>query len=119
LSQYDLDSDIIERLSTAALRKYHAQEYEQAETALRNVLKRSEIKYSLTFERRGYFLEILLVVYCRLSKWQAAEKLLQQDFEGKCTALELLGKFYMWHGKWDEAENIFLQLASKEDRTAE
>lgn len=119
LSQYDLDSDIIEKMSTTALRKYHAREYEQAETALRTVLKRSEVKYGMTFERRSQFLEVLMAVYCRRSKWPDAEELLQQDFEGKCKALELLGMFYMWHEKWDEAENIFLQLASKEDETAE
>jgi hypothetical protein len=62
------------------------------------------------FEERDNTLETLALTFCQQDDPASAEKLLEDDFDGKERVMRTLGFYYFQVRKLEKAENIFLDL---------
>ena len=83
LDNSDLEIELIQGLRRSATLKFDEEDFSAAEIFLEWVLKRSEDVCGPEFEWHDSTLEMLATTYCKLGKWEEAEKTLLEVLKNK------------------------------------
>ena len=99
----------------SAVLKFNSGQYDQAEAFLQMLLKLSE---GVNFHK-DETLELLGMVYCRLGRWDEAEKIAHAQFKGSDNVKALLIASYSRLHEWDRAGRLLSQQFHGRDETLE
>ena len=105
----DVEYKAIQEMRKVAEQYYQNKNYAVAEPILRKILFKSEEKYLIGFTWRDQTMAMLAKSCCRVSKFDEADKLFHQSFEGRDVLMETLTKEYLERGKISEAEKIMVR----------
>jgi tetratricopeptide (TPR) repeat protein len=110
----DLDESL-QHWRESALLTFNRGNYDQAETFLQMLLKFSEGAN----RQKDESLELLGLVYCRLGRWDKAEKVAEIPFKGSENVKAFLVASYTRLDQWEKAERIISQQFHGRDETLE